>query len=198
MLFLMRLFALETDTAKIKHSFLSADEQEVMTVYFHGFRFFMIFARDAFVTALLISLGIGLGYIRIPILWIVFPGSLVWLFFIFIPLLKSYLDWRFDFILVTTDKLIVVDQSSLFHRKVTPMNLENFASVSVETQFWNLFPFGELHFSLKEGTGEEVQLKYVPNVEEVASRISDCITMFQRRKDLRRYGGGDEVVGGSE
>lgn len=184
----MRIFALETDVEKIKRPFLSEEESEIATVYFHGFRFFLILARDAFLTALLISLGIAFSFMNMPVSWILIAGVLMWFVFICIPLLKAYLDWRFDFLLVTTDKIVVVDQSSLFRHRITPINLENFASVSIETQFWNLFPFGILSFSLKEGTGDSVMLKYVPNVEEVASRISNAITIFQRRKDLRRYG----------
>ncbi len=184
----MRFFALETDTAKIKQSFLSQDEQEKMTVRYHGFRFFMTFIRNAFFTLIFLAVGIGLGYVGLPSFWLLVIVGSAWLIFIFIPLLKAYLDWRYDFILITTDKVIVVDQSSVFHRKVTPINLENFASVSVETQFWNLFPFGKLYFSLKEGTGDSVRLQYVPNVDQVAAGISDCITIFQRRKDLQRHG----------
>ncbi|MBI3332351.1 hypothetical protein HYZ99_05360 [Candidatus Peregrinibacteria bacterium] len=188
----MRLFALETDIDKLKRPFLSADEQEIMTVYFHGFRFFIAFTANILWTLFLVGVLIVLGYARIPPLWLTTSGSVIWFFFIFIPIVKAFLDWRYDFILVTSDKVIVVDQSSFFHQKITPMNLENFASVSTETQFWNLFPFGMLRFNLKEGTGEGVDLPYIPHVHHVASKISDAITIFQRRKDLRRYGSGQE------
>ena len=184
----MRVFALETNVDNIKKRFLSREEEEIMTVYFHGFRFFMIFAADAFWTAVIFAVGTVLGYFNMPILWILTAGSIVWIIFILAPLVKAYLDWRFDFLLVTTDKVIIVDQSSFFNKRVTPMNLENFASVSIESQFWDLFPFGILKFSLKEGAGDHVTLKYVTNVQEVASGISNAITIFQRRKDLRRYG----------
>ena len=189
----MRLFALETNIDHVKKKFLSTEEREIMTVFFHGFRFFLTFTANILWTFFLVGVLIGLGYARIPPLWLTFSGSVIWFFFIFIPIVKAYLDWRFDFILVTSDKVIVVDQSSFFHQKITPMNLENFASVSAETQYWNLFPFGTLHFNLKEGAGEGVELAYIPSAHEVASKISDAITIFQRRKDLRRYGGHDEV-----
>lgn len=189
----MRLFALETNTEKIKKPFLSSEEKEIMTVYFHGFRFFITFAANILWTFFLVGLLIALGYAHIPPLWLTASGTVIWFFFIFVPIVKAYLDWRFDFILVTSDKVILVDQSSFFHQKTTPMNLENFASVSAETQFWNLFPFGKLHFNLKEGAGEGVELAYIPHAHAVASRISDAITIFQRRKDLRRYGGHEEI-----
>lgn len=188
----MRLFALETDTAKLKKRFLSAEEREIRTVFFHGFRFFFVVVRDILWTIVLVLIAIGAGYAGLALKWLI-PGAFVlWFLFTFRSLLRAYIDWRYDFILLTTDKVIVVDQSSLFHQKVTPMNLENIASVSAETQFWNLFPFGVLHFNLKEGAGNGVNFRYIPHAHDVASSISDVTTTFQRRKDLRRYGGASE------
>src|SRR3989338_1200434 len=110
----MRIFALETNIEKIKRPFLSEEESEIATVYFHGFRFFLVLASDAFFSALLISAGIAFYFMNMPLSWILIAGILVWFVFIFIPLLKAYLDWRFDFLLVTTDKVVIVDQSSPF------------------------------------------------------------------------------------
>ena len=188
----MRLFALETDIEKLKRRFLSSEEREIQTVFFHGFRFFLVLLRDILWTLLLIALAILAGYAGLSLAWLIPGAFFLWLIFTFRSLLRAYIDWRYDFILITTDKVIVVDQSSLFHQKVTPMNLENIASVSAETQFWDLFPFGVLHFNLKEGTGNGVNFRYIPHAHDVASSISDVTTTFQRRKDLRRYGGTSE------
>ncbi len=189
----MQIFALETDTEKLKKRFLSTEEREILMINFHGFRFFLVICRQLFWTLILLAVSIGLGYAGIPAGWLSLGTFIVWLILIAPKLLRGFLDWAYDFILVTTDKVIVVDQSSLFHQKITPMNLENFASVTAETQFLNLFPFGILHFNLKEGIGSGVNLRYIPHAHDAASRISDTITTFQRRKDLRRYGGGVET-----
>ena len=188
----MRIFALETDIGKLKQRFLSSEEREIQTVFFHGFRFFFVVLKDVLWTLLLIAIAVAAGYAGLALEWLIPGALLLWLFFTFRTLLRAYIDWRYDFLLITTDKMIVVDQSSLFHQKVTPMNLENIASVSAETQFWNLFPFGILHFNLKEGTGNGVNFRYIPHAHDVASGISDSITTFQRRKDLRRCGAGPE------
>ena len=185
----MRIFALETNIEKLKKNFLSLEEREIRTVSFHWFRFFLNLLRNILLTIALVAGAIAIGFSGLSPWWIIAAAWILWLFFIFPSLLRAYIDWRYDFLLLTGDKVIVVDQSSLFHKKITPINLENFASVSAETQFWNLFPFGILHFNLKEGTGEGVNLRYIPAAQEVASVISDTITQFQRRKDLRRYGG---------
>lgn len=188
----MHIFALETDIGKLKKSFLSEEEREICTVFFHGFRFFLTVLRLTFWTFLIAGIAMGIGFAGMALSWVVLGACVVWLVSVSPPLLRAYLDWCYDFILITTDKVIVVDQSSLFHQKVTPMNLENFASASAETQFWNLFPFGILHFNLKEGVGNGVNLRYIPRAHDIASCISDTITTFQRRKDLRRYGNTSE------
>lgn len=188
----MRIFALETDREKLRRRFLSEGEREIRTISFHGFRFFLRMLWDIFWAIIVILFVLGVSSVGLPLSWVAIAAGIPWFLFMFASLLKAYIDWRYDFILITTDKVIVVDQSSLFHQKVTPMNLENFASVSAETQFWNLFPFGILHFNLKEGAGNGVKLRYIPHVHDAASVISDAITTFQRRKDLRRYGGGPE------
>lgn len=184
----VHVFALETDIGKLKKLFFSAEEREVRTVFYHGFRFLSTVLRDVLWTLLIVMIAVGLSFAGLPLSWIIPAAVCVWLFIVFRSLLRAYIDWKYDFILITTDKVIVVDQSSLFHQKVTPMNLENFASASAETQFWNLFPFGILHFNLKEGVGDGVNLRYIPNAHDVAACISDAITTFQRRKDLRRHG----------
>jgi len=188
----MHIFALETDIGKLKARFLSEEEREICTVFFHGFRFFLTVLRLTLWTFLIAGIAMGIGFAGLPFPWVVLAAFIVWLVSVSRPLLRAYLDWCYDFILITTDKVIVVDQSSLFHQKVTPMNLENFASASAETQFWNLFPFGILHFNLKEGVGNGVNLRYIPHAHDIASCISDAITTFQRRKDLRRYGSTSE------
>ncbi len=191
---LMRIFALETDIGKLKKRFLSEGEREIRTVFFHGFRFFLRLLGHTLWTSIFLAFVLFMSSTGLPLLWLLIAAGTPWIFFIATSLLKAYLDWRYDFLLITTDKVIIVDQSSIFHQKVTPMNLENFASVTAETQFWNLFPFGILSFNLKEGVGNGVRLRYIPHVHEVVSVISDAITTFQRRKDLRRYGGsGDET-----
>lgn len=188
----MHIFALETDVEKLKRQFLSAEEQEVRTVFHHPLQFVLKALRQLLITVALVALGVLLVSFGLPAWPVIWAMLAAWFLVVFFPLLRAYIDWKYDFILLTTDKVVVVDQSSLFHRKVTPMNLENFASVSAETQFLNIFPFGILHGSLKEGTGVELRLRYIPHAAEVAALISDTVTQFQRRKDLRRYGDDDD------
>lgn len=181
----MRILALDTDIEGIKRRFLSINEQEILTVFRHGFFFFLSIVYQIFLTVALIAAGIGLRAIDLPweisLWWIIAAIVIAWMFLAFPTVLKAFLDWKFDFIFVTTEKVVIVDQSSLFHQKITPMHLENFASVTAATQFWNLFSFGALHFQLKEGIGEDITTKYIPHARDVAAKISDTVTLYQRR-----------------
>lgn len=182
----MHIFALDTDIEGVKRRFLSANEREILTTYRHGFFFFLQIILQLVLTIGLVAAGVALNTWDIlpwdiPSWWIVGVLVLLWIILAFPTILKAFLDWKFDFIFVTTDKVVLVDQSSIFHHRITPMNLENFASVTAASQFWNLFPFGSLHFQLKEGIGEDITMKYIPNADEVAAKIADTVTLYQRR-----------------
>ena len=184
----MQIFALETDIDKLKKRFLSAEETEVKTVHYHWFPFFLSALRGLLITVAIVAVAIGADMLSLQLLWTMIVGAAVWLVFVFFPLMRAFIDWRYDCIIVTSDKVIVIDQSSIFRQKVTPINLESFANASAETQFLNLFSFGMLLLDLKEGAEGMLTLRYIPDAQGVASMISDTITQFQRRKDLRRYG----------
>jgi hypothetical protein len=180
----MRILALQTDPECIKKQCLSEGEEVVLMTYYHALSFFFASLREIFFTMIFLGIGIGLWAIGAPMVWVVGMLTAIWFFFIFFNLLKAWIDWRFDFILVTTDKLILVDQTSLIRQKVNPIHLENIGSIASETQYWNLFGFGKIIINLKEGEGGGVSiLTFVPNAEEVASKISATVTYYQRYVD---------------
>lgn len=177
----MRIFALETDVEKIKHEFLSPGETEILTTYYHGLSCFFASIRQIITTILLVAIGIAAAYWGAPVGWIIGILFVFWFLFVFFSLLRAYIDWAFDFILVTTDKIIFVDQTSIFRRQIKPLNLESVAGVTTETQFWNIFPFGSVSIHLKEGlAGDRITRKYVPYAQEVAAKISEVVTKYQR------------------
>ena len=189
----VRIFALETDITKVKKRYLSEGEREILTVHYHWMRFFYTAVRQLCIAAAVVVFGVLLARNGLPggVATAIAVGIG---FFAVVPrLVRSYLDWKYDFLVLTTDKVVIVDQSSIIRQRATPMNLENFASASSETQMLNLFPFGMLRLNLKEGTGENLCLMYVPDAENVAARIAEAVTYFQRRKDLRRYAHGEPM-----
>ena len=97
-------------------------------------------------------------------------------------MLRAFIDWQYDFIYVTTDRIVLIDQTTFIKQRIMPIHHENIASVSSETQFWNVFPFGRIVVRLKEGEGgEKIMLQYIPDAADVAARISEVVTRYQRR-----------------
>ena len=178
----MKILALETNIDKLKARLRGTNEHELFCVRFHGFIFVVKCIRKFFVTLLIVLTAIGLGYMGVPLEWVIGVAIFSWLLFVFQGLLTSFIDWRYDILLLTTEKIVVVNQSSVIHQDVREMNLENVASVSAQTQFLDVFPFGKVCFDLKEGTGQRFCLNYIPRAAEVTSKISQAMIDFQRRR----------------
>ncbi|TSC58438.1 MAG: hypothetical protein Greene041619_662 [Candidatus Peregrinibacteria bacterium Greene0416_19] len=178
----MRLFALETDTGKLCESLLADQECPMLTVRFHGFLFFLRFVVAMLLTLLLAGIAVVASEVGLPLLWAIGLAFVLWFVAIFFRLLKAYIDWKFDLLFVTDEKIVLVNQTSIVHRIVRQMNLENLASVHAETQYWNLLPFGIVCFDLKEGTGQKMCLKYIPEAERVAKVVGEVLVQFQRRQ----------------
>jgi hypothetical protein len=180
----MRIFALETDTQKIKERYLTSGEHEIFTAHPHVMSFLWHIAWEVFVTLILV-LGcaylLELGVLEPAMMIGIFVAA--WFFLVFFGLVEAYIDWKYDFIFLTTDKLIIVDQMSLFRKSTTPINLENLGDVVAQTQWLNLFNFGIIHFALKEGSGPEIKLSFMPNADRLVAKIAEQITLYQRRKD---------------
>lgn len=180
----MRILALETDAEKIKQQCLSEGEEIVLMTYYHALSFLFASLREILVTIAIFSFGIGLSYYGAPIFWVIGVLFVSWFFFVFFNLVKAWIDWRYDFILVTTDKLVLVDQTSFIRQKINPIHLENIGSISSETQYWNMFGFGKIVVNLKEGEGgQAIVLTFVPNASQVAANISKTVTYYQRYVD---------------
>lgn len=177
----MRIFALETNLEKAARQFLQAGEQELMIVRYHPMLFFIRTLRQVLFTLVLTAAGVAAIALQAPVSWVLIGCVVLWLFIIFPGVVRAYIDWRFDAIIVTTDNVIILDQTSLFHSESRQMHLENFASINASTQFWNLFPFGKLTFDLKEGIGERLTLRYIPRAAQVAVQIGSCVRTYQRR-----------------
>lgn len=178
----MRIFALETDNEKLAKSLITKEEDILLQIRFHPFLFIMRAVVWLFFTALIAAAGYGAWYVGLPLNVAVGAAAAVWFIFVFWRFLTAFIDWRFDVLILTSEKLVVVDQSSIFRRKIRQMNLENIATVSVDTQFWNILPFGIISFDLKEGVGQSLELKYIPHAPKVAAVINDALIAFEHRR----------------
>lgn len=179
----MRFLALETNIEKIKNRFVcKGEEDEILMTRYHGLSFLFASFRELFMTLLLFGVGVLAWWLQAPMTYAVSLLFGIWLVFVFYNLLKAWIDWRFDFLLVTTDKVIVVDQTSIIRCKVKPIHIENIGSVTSETQFADIFNCGIVQIDLKEGEGgDTISLRYVPNAKEVSTKISDVVMRYQKK-----------------
>ena len=177
----MRIFALETDLRKLEQQFLSPGEHHILTVFYHWFTFLFRVIGYTLITIVIFGAATAaVVFLEAPWQWAFGPASVLWLILIPYPLARAYIDWQFDFLFLTDTRVIIVDQSFIFRQSILQLNLENFASVTSVTQWLNLFPFGKIVFNLKEGHGERIIMKYVPQSQDVADKISDAVAAFTR------------------
>lgn len=192
----MKIFALETNLSRVKDHFLANGEHEIFIVTPHVFSFLVRIVWDIGVTLLLLGLttyAYRLNMVDAAVAGVFF--GLVWFFFVFFSIVRAYIDWKYDFLLLTTDKLIIVDQMSLFRKSITPISLENLGDVVAQTQWLNLFHFGIIHFALREGNGPEIILRFMPEADKLVAKIAEQITLYQRRKDfVVPYRSGSDAV----
>ena len=179
----MRILALETDVGQITAKYLTGGEREVLLAYHHWLVFCMGTLWQSMILVVTGVIAFVAASLGMSPMWAAGIVGLALLLWILPRTFTSYIDWRYDVLFVTTDKIVLIDQSSIIRQRVTEMSLDNIASVTAETQWFNLFPFGCVRFNLKEGIGGEIILTYIPNAEQVAARISDAMTEFQRRKN---------------
>ncbi len=154
--------------------------------------FLFAIVREVFLTVIFVAIAFGLGASGLfPLGGLLMTVGTLWFLFVFLNVFKSYIDWKFDFMVVTTDKVIIVDQTSIFRQEVKPIHLENIGGISSFTQFGSIFNFGGITIHLKEGLGgDQMTLRYVPKAQEVSARISDVVTRYQRRQYRSNMAGG--------
>ncbi len=177
----MRIFALETNREKLMKSLLTRDERVIRHTRFHWMRYVGRILRFLIVTAIAIAIVIWGPLLLLPpeTDWVLLA---VWFLFAFLPLINTIVDWWQDAIVATSEEVVIIDQHTFFQRKIRQMSLENLASVTDQTQWGNIFGFGKLMFDLKEGTGEHIELYFVPHADRMASAISDATVSFHRRE----------------
>ncbi len=186
----MRFLALQTDVNVLKKQFILQDEQEILTTTHHPF----VFLFPAFGTTLialpLIAL-IGYAFVAAPSTNLELLTGITLLIAMLVYgylLFKWYIDWCYNFLIVTTDKIIVITHMSIFYQHVNPIHLDNLMSVKCESRFLGVWHCGLLHITLREkqkgGPNVDVVVHYIHKPETIASAIEHGMSLLQQKSQI--------------
>lgn len=92
---------------------------------------------------------------------------------IWLPVIKKYLDYHMDFLIVTPEYILNYDQEWLFHRDIVSLNMKNIKTVSVKKMgiINSLFNEGKLEILFEGDTGGKMTLEYVTQPETIRQKI---------------------------
>lgn len=115
-----------------------------------------------------------------------FPGylafmsfaSLLWLLLIFLSLAVIWTDYYLDLWIVTNQRIISVDQISLFNRKVTTLSHERIQEITVKEENFiqAFFKYGKLDIETASPTDGDATMEGIPHPEHVRKTILEQST----------------------
>lgn len=184
----MRILALQTNVHLLKKQFIPEGEHEILTTTRHPLRFILpFFAKTILYIASTFLLGFSSFFLEgIDALTIILSVYLLCFLVYLYQVFKSFIAWRYNFLIITSEKAIIIEHRSFFYQNVQPIHLDNVASSKVESQLLGIFRCGIVYISLKEkegsGSTREIRLDYIPHPAAVASAIENAIALKQQRK----------------
>lgn len=183
----MKIFALQTDVGVLKHQFLvEGEEQEIITVHRHIVSFFVEIFWATLLTIILCGLFV-LFLSTLPDLTVLLTAQIilgVWFLIYAYVLFSAFINWQYNLLMLTTEKLVVVKHHSCWYQHVQPIHLEKIMTTQMESQFGGIFRCGIVHFKLQEtssGSSSEVRLYYIPEARAVIGSIENAITLKHQR-----------------
>ena len=113
----------------------------------------------------------------------------IYLFFVTIILITQFTDYYLDTWIVTTERIINIEQKGLFSRIISTLHLNQVQDVTAETKgFLNTFlTYGNV-FIQTAGTRERFNFKNIDNPEDVKTKIIKLV-----EADKIRHGDASQV-----
>ncbi len=180
----MRFLALEANTRKLKRQFIADGEEELLSTTRHVFAFLvpMLWIIPVGVLALgTWTIGVAEGWLD-PVLF----TALLYLVFLilFVFALRAFINWRYNIVVITTEKIVVIMHDFVFKQTVTPYNLDGVGSASAGTRYLGLGNCGyvDLYLSaVQSGTSVTVRLELLPKPSVVAGAIESARVLRSQR-----------------
>lgn len=102
-------------------------------------------------------------------------ATTLWLLIIWMALAVIWTDYYLDLWIVTTSRVISIDQVSLFNRSVTSLSLDRIQEVTVkeENVVQALFKYGTLEIETASPTDGDSRMEGIPHPEHVRSVLME-------------------------
>lgn len=179
----MRFFALETNAHVLQKKFLVEGEHAALITHRHWLAFVVsgwwpMIGGGIALAGLMTATAIGI----VPLLWytilltmfLVSEGML---------LFGAYAQWRYNFFIVTTQKIVIVEQRT-FYQQIQPMPFESISNTRVESQFLGLFRCGIVHINTmvpeRGGLYHELPVPFLPKPENIAAVIENGLVLTKQ------------------
>lgn len=184
----MRFLALQPNIELMKKQFIVEGEDVLLTTQHHRFIFLFPFAAQTVIVLVVAALVILFALSFQGFEQTMVAGGALFLLALYYlyQFLKAYVNWRYNFIVVSTRKVVIVEHHLFFYQNVFPIHLENISSTSFESQFLGFGHCGVLHFHLKEREGGSTKLinwTYIPKPEVVAGVVENAIALLNQKKE---------------
>ncbi len=180
----MRILALETSRRKLKNQFIAEGEKELLSTTHHIFVFLIPLLWIVPVTIALLfgwATAIALGMIDLLIITL---ALYLWFLSALVLTINAFIAWRYNFLIITTEKIVIVEHAFIFKQTIHPIHMENIASIQTESRFLGIGHCGNLLVNLNEmqaATNGEVHVRSIPKPEVIAGAIENARVLTKQR-----------------
>jgi len=180
----MRFLALETDYEKLKKQFIGEGEEELLSSIHHVFSFLIPMMWIFPLTVVLMvaaAVGVAQGVVNALVAALLL---FAWLFVAFFLMLNAFIRWCYNFLIITTEKIVIVHQHFLFSQKIHPIHIEAITSIQSASQFLGIGHCGILHITLAESIGAtnaQIDIPYLPKPDVIVGIIEHANTLKKQR-----------------
>lgn len=176
--------ALETSSRHMKKQFIAEGEEELLSRRRHIFSFLFPVFWVVLLTLGVVAIGAAVIMFDNATLPFVTLFLLLWSIFSCYQLFKAWIAWRYNFLIITTEKIVIVNHVSFLHQDIHPIHIEDIRSTRIESQFYGIGNCGTLYVNLEEkveGSSEHVSVSYLPNPTVIVSMIENAIVLKKQR-----------------
>lgn len=109
-----------------------------------------------------------------------------WLVFWLVAIVYDYLNWSRDRYIITTERIIGIDQRGLFSRRVSEIELDRIQNVThaVDGLFATAFNFGTI--TIQSAGANDLAVRQVPRPGEIQEEITRLVKEVTRGAQTQR------------